>query len=66
MIPFLDFISLIDRDKPDFLYDLRCKGLIRETCLTKADLNPNEYELYQQKVFEYKIVLKNEKWEKVL
>lgn len=35
MIPFLDFISIIDKDKPDFLYELRCKGKIRETCSTK-------------------------------
>jgi hypothetical protein len=29
MMPFLDFISIIDKDKPDFLHQLRIKRLIR-------------------------------------
>ena len=66
MIPFLKFISTIDKDKPDFLAELLQYGKIRDSVKTEQDLNPDEYELYQAKVHEYNISLKNEKWEKVL
>lgn len=67
MIPFLEFIEKIDKDKPDFAGDLKGTPRHKRDPISSAtSLNDEEQAYIDQQLQKYRIQLKNERWEKVL
>jgi len=67
MIPFLEFIEKIDKDKPDFAGDLKGTPRRKRDPISSAtSLNDEEQANIDQQLQKYRIQLKNERWEKVL
>ena len=67
MIPFLEFIEKIDKDKPDFAGDLKGTPRRKRDPISSAtSLNDEEQAYIDQQLQKYRIQLKNERWEKVL
>jgi hypothetical protein len=67
MLPFLEFIELIDKDRPDFYKQLRgTPKKKKDHTSSTTSLNDEEQAFLEKETTKYRIQLKNERWQKVL
>ena len=66
MIPFLNYIEVIDNDKPDFIEKLQKDYKVSPTAESFKDLNREEKEHFRREIYEYRKKIREGHWERLL
>lgn len=66
MVPFLNYIEQIDKDKPDFLAKLKKDHKISQKAQSLQDLTGEELEAFEKELHEYRKKIRDGHWERLL